>query len=354
MLFLSPHKSEKYKKISLYFFIFNTLLILLCILINFIVDPFFTFKSTNNIDIKQRDFDERVQKINFLYHINNDFDSILLGNSRVTYINQNDFELEDIKLFNFAVSAMNIDEFDFAIESFIQLTKKQPKTIILGIDPFNLGGYKTTNLLQSAFNNTKKPFYKYENLLNFYNLKLSLTNLIITYEFNNNVYKRKQRFYNKKLEKGNQIQNTISNKKYISKYTNTKLSKQEIKNILIEAKNIKNKYPKSKIIVFTPPLHNVLINNIFLDTKKLNMYKFFIKTLVYDFGKVYHFMDKNDISKSYTYFQDSVHFSPFVGKLIAKRISNTAVSNNLNFGTILYKSNIDLYLQNLGKHINAI
>lgn len=48
-----------------YLKVFSTIVIVLLLLIsliNIIVDPLYTFKITNNIDIKQKDFNERVQK----------------------------------------------------------------------------------------------------------------------------------------------------------------------------------------------------------------------------------------------------------------------------------------------------
>lgn len=60
--------------------------------INFIADPLWTFSHQNIFSKYQDGFDERQQKTNFIYFNGlNKYDGLLLGSSRTTYINQNDF-----------------------------------------------------------------------------------------------------------------------------------------------------------------------------------------------------------------------------------------------------------------------
>ena len=56
------------------------LLVFLVCGINFFIDPLYTWQGNGKINLKRKDFDERIQKTNFLANINNNYDAILLVN----------------------------------------------------------------------------------------------------------------------------------------------------------------------------------------------------------------------------------------------------------------------------------
>ena len=73
-------------------------------MLNFIVDPLWLFNHSNKFNQKQGSYDERQLKSNYLYYnLKDNFDGILLGSSRATYVDQNDFE--NMKIFNYSVGA---------------------------------------------------------------------------------------------------------------------------------------------------------------------------------------------------------------------------------------------------------
>jgi hypothetical protein len=309
--------------------------------VNFIVDPLYTFKVSNGIDIKQKDFNERAQKTNYLKFINNNFDSLLLGNSRATYINANNLPG---KVFNFSVNAMYVSEYDDVIQNFIKITGKTPKEIYIGVDPFSFSVGDSSEI-KNAYENTKNIFYPYKNLISLDLFQISLKNIALTYKYNQRVFDRKQRFYDKNMIKGISIENKISNKPYILASKGYKFNVQKNKD-LKAFKSLKKKYKGSKFVIFTMPVHNV----IYKDLEIQKGYALWLKGLVEVFGKVNHFMYDNMISKSHYTFFDAFHFYPYVGKKIVKNIIrlDTSIDNLDNeFGIILTQNNIDKYLQKL-------
>ncbi len=337
----------KYKRFIFTFLFFFFSVTIFIVVINFIVDPLFTFKVVNNIDIKQKDFNERVQKTNYLKFINHDFDSLLLGSSRATYINANNLPG---KVFNFAVNAISAKEYDDIIQNFIKITGKIPKKIYIGVDPFSFN-LKNSGEIKTAFENTKDMFYPYKSLVSLDLFKVSLKNIVLTYKFDQNIFDRKQRFYDKNLIKGIESENIVSNKPYILASKGYVLKIQKNINFKI-FKSLKNKYKKIKFEIFTMPLHNI----IYKDLKTQKSYALWLKGLVEIFGKVSHFMYENEISKSYYTFFDAFHFYPYIGKKISKKITkiNTTTDINDTFGIILTRNNIDIYLQKLhSKELNA-
>jgi len=332
----------KYKLFVKNFIKYFLIISFIIISINYIVDPLFTFKSTQNINIKQKDFNERIQKTNFLYYINSDFDSLLLGNSRSTYINTQKIDKNKMgKVFNYAVNAMSVEEYDSVIQNFIQITGKQPKVILIGVDPFNFGENKSEDL-KIGLKNSSDFFYPFRSLFSLDLFKISLKNLITTYKFENDIYDRKQRFYDKNLLKGIQKVNKISNERYIvvSKNSDMKITQNHNLELL---KILKKKYNKSKFVIFTMPVHQVIVDSIMEDK---NSYFLWLESLVNSFGIVYHFMYENNISKSYYTFFDAFHFYPYVGDKIIDKINNNTTDINNSFGIILNKENIKNYYDN--------
>ena len=57
------------------------------------IDPLWSFAYDNKFNTIQKGFNERQQKTNNVYFNGlNEYDRILLGSSRTTFINQNDFQ----------------------------------------------------------------------------------------------------------------------------------------------------------------------------------------------------------------------------------------------------------------------
>ena len=101
---------------------------------NFYIDPLWTFNHSNPYNDVQTVIDERQQKVNRIHYQPFEYDTLLIGSSRTTYINQNDFQ--DMNVYNFAASDLAFKEY----KSFINYAKSENdgefKRIIIGVDFF--------------------------------------------------------------------------------------------------------------------------------------------------------------------------------------------------------------------------
>lgn len=85
-------KEQKIARIWILQTLLTVIIILISvILLNYLNDPLWVFNHKNHYNKTRLGFNERQQKTNLLYFDQKDYDSILLGNSKVTYINQNKF-----------------------------------------------------------------------------------------------------------------------------------------------------------------------------------------------------------------------------------------------------------------------
>lgn len=317
-------------------------IIAIVIITNYIVDPLFTFKHIKEVNINYKDVNERLQKTNYLKYVDNNFDALLLGNSRVSYINTNDFNI-GYKIFNYSINALSPLEYETIIDHFIFLTGKNPKIILIGIDLFSLTMKTYSEEFEQIFKNQNDPLYRYKNLVSFDTFLLSVKNIFSTIQLHYGVYDRKQRFYNRSLEKGSTIKNAISNKEYIELGNwGFSFSHDLIMNTL---QALKTKYKHSQFIIFTPPIHSFLLKNWSQNDLFLQTHYKALENLVDIFGEVHHFLYFDPIFADNTNFYDVFHFYPYIGSLIANHISNEIKTENV--GILLNKNNIHPYLNKL-------
>ena len=118
--------SKKFLKIVLGF---SSLIILFIFVLNFIVDPLWLFNHSSKFNQKQGSYDERQLKSNYLYYnLKDNFDGILLGSSRATFVNQNDFK--NMNIFNYSSSSMQPFEYKGYID-FAKKVKEKDLNILL-------------------------------------------------------------------------------------------------------------------------------------------------------------------------------------------------------------------------------
>lgn len=105
----------------------------LCTLVavpNYIVDPFWCFQHEVPFGRYQTMFDERQQKTNYLAFREVDFDTVILGNSRVTYM---DPRAVPGRAFNYAASSMKPYEFLPYLRFAARRSASPLNTIVLGM-----------------------------------------------------------------------------------------------------------------------------------------------------------------------------------------------------------------------------
>lgn len=322
-------------------------------LLNYFIDPLWTFSHTNFFNAKQRDFNERHQKSNYLFFNRmQNYNGILLGSSRSTFIQQTDFKGMDI--FNYAMNSMWPFEYEHYINFAKNIKGKDLDYIIIGADFYGTMNPIDLNFKEPAYylTQTQSSFYRYKMLFNLDILQQSLKTIKL------NILNKSKIFYDRNVIK---YQLTVNNSEFIKRYTTNIIrhtstftdSKYVYNNNYIDIlKKIKSQNPNSKFIVFTSPISADLFASIMLYTNRLNEYHQWLNNLIDIFGEVYCFMGINSITINLNNYPDDDHFYPYIGGYIANKLSlypNEQIPND--FGILLNKSNITYYINEQKKYL---
>ncbi|APW66136.1 hypothetical protein LPB137_09850 [Poseidonibacter parvus] len=333
-----------------FLFILSTMLFFTAF-INYYIDPFWFFKHQNNLNSKQKVGDERHNKLNDLYNNGlQNYNGLLLGNSRSTYINQFKF-YNDFKIYNFATSSMDLIEYNSYIQYLKKIKDSEFKYIILGLDfhNTNLNKNKLVKDPEYYIEKVEDPFYLFKTLLSYDTVENSLKNISYSFKDKKIYYDRNNIHYSEtidkiKLEKRQRngiIQLTKnfmnSNYQWDSNY----------KKRLIE---LKKNNPETKFIIFTSPISSELIYSIIINGEKLDEYYNWLKDTIEVFNEVSHYMFLNDITTNLNNYFDSSHYYPFIGDIIAKDLSS--LHKYSKHKIILNKSNLDTFFNDFKNNIN--
>jgi hypothetical protein len=310
-------------------------------LVNYIVDPLWFFNHSNNFNKLQYGFNERLLKSSYIKHRENildNKDTLLLGASTTTYFNENKFP--GFSVYNYAVSSGAVNEYE-TFTKFSELQKKgRFKNIMIGLD-FNM----YFSHLQAELLDINSLDYKTEFTINKYlslqtfkysliNIKRSLTNATGHRAYTRNNIVKVDKVAPDEVNKLTKIQ--------IKKYLNYVVNPKYFSTL----KNYKTKYSDRNFVVFTTPLAEPLLNEIYNNKQLKDAYIQWIKDITTVFGKIYFFTLPNEFSKNYlTLSKDAGHFYPEVGGQIGDIIFNQKMEDSL--GIIFTKENIDKKMNEL-------
>ena len=326
------------KKFTYYFLLLTFIALSVVAIINYAIDPYWTFKHSNALNNKQVDFDERQQKTNYLYFVNHNFDSLLLGSSRTTYLKESHFKG---KFFNYASNGMYPYEYEYFINTFKTLTQTEPHEIIIGVDFF--GSNKSENMKPSSlsyYENTISPLYRFKLLVNYNILKHSFQNMKQNMLLKKNFYNRERVKDIRKIKDLHmQINSTIK-----------KLKDYQYDDALpyywVE---LQTKFPNSKFTIFTTPVTMAQLKA-YRDVGLMPSYIRWLHDLVDSFGSISHFMTVNSYTMNDNNFFDSNHFTPTFGNEIAEELAHQ--QNKISIK--LDKNTIDEYIQDIEQKINSL
>jgi hypothetical protein len=331
--------------------------VVLCIIglfgfFNYAIDPLWTFCHSHRYNNAQPGFDERQQKTNRAYFCGlEQYNALLLGSSRTTYINQHDFA--PLRVFNYASVSMYPSEYDGWITVAETIKGKPFDVIILGVDffgsnagPFGKQQMHDTPPASYYFDKTRSFLYRWKMLFSMDTFRKSIESVRHSFipgtvDYTRENVKKTIHISNKRKQQAivHQVQLHavwVYGKRY---RFNTQL-----KNIL---HSLKKKHADSKFIVFTSPISSELFK-LMVKSGNLPDYERWLRTLVETFGMVYDFMGINSITSDPNNYADLHHFYPDIGRLIAHRIMNTNDSNiPSDFGIAVTKENLEAHLQEI-------
>ncbi|WP_243299876.1 hypothetical protein [Bacillus litorisediminis] len=310
------------------------------------IDPMWTFGHANKYNDRQTVINEREQKTSEIYFQPFEYDTLLIGSSRSTYINPHDFVGMDV--YNYAVSNMSIREY----WSFVEFAKSQHgkefENIIIGLDFFKSSTKESSapHSLDNYVEKVTKPFYRWKYLLSFdvfkyavHNFKMSKDNVIEE----ERIYNRDNVAFAKVIDEETAKVDTI---KKIDRFRSTFYGDNYVyypqyKEIISK---VRDSNPNSKIIVFTTPISTGLFKAL-VEEGQLDDYERWLTDLVEVYGGVYNFMYPNSITNDQSNYFDGHHFYPEIGTLIAHRLSGAEEDVPEDFGVYVTNENLQEHLE---------
>lgn len=314
--------------------------------INMIADPMWLFPYKNSLNSKQLAIAERLQKTNYLTYRQPSFNAILIGNSRVLYMNQNDFS--GLNVFNYSASALIVPEYQDYIGYARKVTTDKMKTIFLG-----LSFASSNDIFSTAFR--KSPPVNYIGTVNdsMNRFKTSINPAILkfswsTIKFNliddskiHIFFDRQNVAYDNKL---NAIHRRDNLSKDLENYWKSYKKFHYDPTLKNDYRTIKEKNKDLTIIPFTTPVSKPLHCQI-AKAGLIPEYEEWIRDIVVNFGELYHFEYIHSIAENYQEnFMDANHYFPKIGTLMAKKIQGDNVGVPDDFGMIINNSNIEQQL----------
>ncbi len=317
--------------------------------INYAVDPFWCFNHGAFIGKFQPMFDERQQKTNWLTFHDVDIDTVILGNSRVTYLDTRDVPG---KAFNYAASSMRPSEFSDYLAYAAKRSESEITTVILGVSFTGTNG--STNpgfeLPNTYISRATSLGFRFRNLLNLHLLK---------YSFQCMKREKGSDFHNCYVRQGN----TLLSKQMMLPIPEKALQKSVADQIALYAvaaygknyryasnipfyEEMQKKFPDVRFVVFiTPVTHNLLA--LLAKQGLLEEYKTWVADLVNHFGEVWNFMYPNPVTKNNNYFKDAHHYSPEVSDWIVQKMMEMPYRGPQGFGIKISKQNLAEHLVSL-------
>lgn len=335
-----------YKKWALKTFMLNFFVFSVIGGFNYFMDPLWTFNTTHKYNQIQDGFNERQQKTNYITFQPFNYDSLILGSSRTTYINQNDFN--GINAYNYAANSMDPVEYNTYIEYAKKIKGSDFEYIILGIDFFGTNANRGILFEKPEFyiNKSNEFLYRYKPLISIDTLKYSVRNinllvkdskLISTYD-RNNIKKIEV------LSKEQQQNNLLQQLEVYDESVYGNYAYKDIKSIFTE---IKNNNPNTKFIIYTTPISTPMFE-VMVKNGRMGDYRQWIEDSVDVFEEVYNFMYPNSITNNLDNYVDAHHFKPEIGTLIAHKVTKYRLNEIPNdFGVLVTEQNIESHLNNV-------
>lgn len=317
-----------------------SILLAIVFFINFFIDPLWFSSDENKFNKVQKGYDERLAKTNFIYNNKlNDFNGLLFGSSRTTHINQSDFKFNNMKIYNYATSSMDIWEYDRYIEFAKKVKGSDFKYIIIGLDFYNTNKFKDKSVSNPEYyiNKVQETNYYIKSNLSYDSLEKSVRNIKYSLKGKDKYYDRDNNHNIKVSENDFPIEDLNRQLKFYGKKVNEE-SYEWDDNYSKYLRILKEHNPNTTFILFTSPVMSELTYLIVEKNKRLNEYKKWLENTINIFGNVYHFMYFNEITNNINNYLDIGHYYQKIGKLIAHDVS---VDSDKIFGLNLNKDNLN-------------
>ncbi|QBP41838.1 hypothetical protein [Paenisporosarcina antarctica] len=318
---------------------------------NYYVDPYWNFQHAHAHNDYQNGFDERLQKTNLLVNNSQSFSSLLIGSSRVTYMNTNSFKHDEV--FNYGLSSMHISEYS----DYIAFAKK--------INDGVLNDIYVELSLHSYYANVQPPmgkpdtfFEQAQNRVLDYTVLFSKDTLdksLVNYNASKaNAYPL-QRSYTR----DNQVKTTYPNNRlskakedFKSRYDKTNYTTDFAYNEFYkdELLKIKRENKDSKFVIFTDMAHEDRLKIYLRNPNFFDAYARSIREIVEVFGEVKSFHMQNDLTQNDKQWMDFYHFYPEIGDKMIHSLETGEGEGEIYLSVT--ENNVEQYLRDMKNWIS--
>jgi len=292
--------------------------------INLFLNSFLVYNPYFDNKLVKYGYNEREQKALSILISNdlNKYNTLLIGSSRTTYFNQTHFK--KFKVFNFAVSDMDIKEMPKMIQ-FARRFMPNLKYIIIGFD-FRMSNKNKSiniiedNIIKSVNIDKYNILFALKRVLSIDSLKYGLKNIILTLKKDYNSYKvynnHNIALYNEsKLQPNLKLGKVLVNYKY----------NENISEYLYE---IKQNSKGLKIFTYITPITSIRFQQYLKIIDKKSIQRFYNDISKISDNKPINFLlDKRLYEKISKYFMYTHHLTPKGCDILIKEIEN-AISIN--------------------------
>ncbi len=310
---------------------------------NYYIDPMWTFAHENDYNSNQMPFDERQQKTNELTFHPRQYEGLLIGSSRSTYINAHAFAE---KVYNYAVSNIQLPEY----ADYIAYARQQAgpfNTVYLGLDFYGTNASLAPNEVspREIIQTANEPGYRWKLLASGDTLDYARKNYKASQEkqyppnfaYDRNNVKRLSRV---SLEETRQMEQEGREKYRQDIYSHYVYA--DVPGLL---QKIQEASPESRFVAFTTPVHEDFFS-LLPEMELYDAYEQWLKDCVAAFGEVYHFMYINDVTRDLANFYDGSHLYPDVAGRMIDFIEHPGATPG-DFGILLTPDNIEKELERL-------
>lgn len=318
---------------------------------NAVVDPLWFFTHENRWNANQVGFDERQQKTNRARFGSFDYDAVLLGSSRSTYIDQHAFTAQST--FNFAVSGMLPAEYPAYLRFARTLRGKPLAEVFIGLDFFS----SSRNYANGAaaperyFATAEKPFYRAEMLISADTLKKSRESAANGGR-NCDCYDRRNVKHLRRVSAEEHRELLAKDLDHFGGHVYRDYAYDT--GLPALWRSLRMEHPSTRFTVFTTPVSAALFREL-VRAGRLPDLERWLRDAVEAFGEVTDFMGVNSITIADGHYQDGSHFYPETGDLIARRLSHADASGvPADFGVRVTADNLDAHLAQLRAQARAL
>lgn len=315
---------------------------------NALIDPLWFFSHQNRWNENQVGFDERQQKTNRVLFGGFDYDGVLLGSSRSTYIDQRHFTGQ--RIFNFAVSGMRPAEYPGYLRFVREVRGRPVSTVAIGIDFFASSSHYASGASnpEHYFDMARRPFYRAEMLIAADTFKKSKESILSAHK-DCDCYSRENI---KHLRRVSPTEHQDLLRKDLAHFHTLYKDYAYDDNLPSLWKQLRIQNPETRFIIFTTPISAPLFREL-VAAGRLSDVRRWLGDAIEVFGEVTDFMGVNSVTIDDQRYQDGSHFYPETGRLIVERLQNEK-GVPADFGVRVTASNLNSHLAALSRQSKAV